>query len=76
MRRRHDQVFRRVVEEGVASGDFTVTAVNPVLQCMHAAMSQAPLWCASLTGQALDDAIGELTDTLMMLVGERPATRH
>ncbi len=76
MRRRHDQLFRRVVEEGVASGEFTVTAVNPVLQCMHAAMSQAPLWCSSLTGQALDDAIGELTDTLMMLVGERPATRH
>jgi hypothetical protein len=43
---------------------------------MHAAMSQAPLWCVNLTGRALDDAISELADTLMMLVGERPATRH
>jgi AcrR family transcriptional regulator len=75
MRRRHDQVFRQVIEEGVASGEFSVTAVNPVLQCMHAAMSQAPLWCASLTGQAQDDAISELAGTLMMLVGEMPA-RH
>jgi AcrR family transcriptional regulator len=76
LRRRHDQLFRQVVEEGVASGEFVVTAVNPVLQCMHAAMSQAPVWCASLTGHALDDAIGELTDTLMMLVGELPTHPH
>jgi AcrR family transcriptional regulator len=75
LRRRHDQVFRQVIEEGVGSGQFTVTGIDPVLQCMHAAMSQAPLWCANLTGQALDDAIGELADTLMMLVGQRPATR-
>lgn len=75
MRRRHDQVFRRVVEEGAVSGAFTVTAVNPVLQCMHAAMSQAPLWCAGLAGRAQDDAISELADTLMMLVGQRPARR-
>jgi AcrR family transcriptional regulator len=72
LRRRHDQIFRQVIEEGVASGQFTVTGIDPVLQCMHAAMSQAPLWCGSLTGQALDDAIGVLADTLMMLVGERP----
>lgn len=72
LRRRHDQVFRRVVEEGVASGAFTVTAVDPVLQCMHAAMSQAPLWAGGLPPAAQDAAIDELADTLMMLVGRRP----
>jgi AcrR family transcriptional regulator len=76
LRRRHDQLFRQVIEEGVRSGQFTVTGIDPVLQCMHAAMSQAPLWCVNLTGRALDDAISELANTLMMLVGERPATRH
>jgi AcrR family transcriptional regulator len=76
LRRRHDQLFRQVIEEGVRYGQFTVTGIDPVLQCMHAAMSQAPLWCVNLTGAALDDAISELADTLMMLVGERPATRH
>jgi AcrR family transcriptional regulator len=76
LRRWHDQLFRQIIEEGVASGEFVVTAVNPVLQCMHAAMSQAPMWCASLTGQAQDDAISELADTLMMLVGELPAPRR
>ncbi len=72
LRRRHDSVFRRVVEDGVASGEFTVTGVEPVLQCMHAAMSQAPMWCGSLRGKARDRAVDELADTLMMLVGVAP----
>lgn len=72
LRRRHDGVFRAVVERGIASGEFSVTSVETTLQCMHAAMSQAPLWCENLTGRQLDQALDELTDTLMMLVGERP----
>lgn len=72
MRRRHDAVFRAVIEEGVAAGDFEVTGVGTVLQCMHAAMSQASTWCGGLRGAAQDRAVDELTDTLMMLVGESP----
>ena len=69
-------MFRRVVEEGVDGGAFTVTSVDTALQCMHAAMSQAPVWCSGLTGRRLDEALDELTDTLMMLVGELPAARR
>ena len=72
LRRRHDQVFRSVIEEGVAAGELTVAGIDTVLQVMHAAMSQAPLWCGDLTSGAQDAALDELTDTLMMLVGERP----
>ncbi len=50
-------MFRTAVEEDVASGEFVVTAVDPVLQCMHAAMSQAPVWCAHLSGRARDRAM-------------------
>jgi hypothetical protein len=57
----------------VAAGEFTVTSVDTALRCMHAAMSQAPVWCAGLQGRRLTAAVAELTDTLMMLVGERPA---
>jgi AcrR family transcriptional regulator len=73
LRRRHDRVFRRVVEDGVTSGEFAVTTVDSALQCMHAAMSQTPTWCAHLEGKAQEKAIDEVTDTLMMLVGVRPA---
>lgn len=74
LRQRHDQLFRELVEEGVASGEFTVTGLDTALQCMHAAMSQAPLWCASLSGDAQKQAVDELADTLMMLVGIMPGT--
>ena len=73
LRRRHDQLFRQVVEDGVASGEFTVTGVYTTLQCMHAAMSQTPVWCAHLRGRAREQAIAEFTDTLMMLVGIPPS---
>ncbi|KAA9159363.1 TetR/AcrR family transcriptional regulator [Amycolatopsis acidicola] len=65
LRQRHDRLFRTLVEEGVASGEFRVTSVATVLQCMHAAMSQAPLWRTRP---------GELADTLMMLVGVGAST--
>lgn len=71
-RRRHDQLFRQVIEEGVASGEFRVTDVSTVLQCMHASMSQAPAWCEGLSGKAQDTAIDRLADTLMTLVGRGP----
>ena len=72
LRRRHDQVFRAVVEEGLAAGDFTVTSVDAALQCMHAAMSQTPAWCAHLSGRARERAIAEFADTVLMLVGVLP----
>jgi AcrR family transcriptional regulator len=76
LRRRHDSVFRRVVEDGVAAGEFTVTTVDSVLQCLHAAMSHTPTWCGRLRGRAREQAIDEATETLMMLVGVRPAGHH
>lgn len=74
LRRRHDRVFRTVVEEGVVSGAFGVTSVGTTLQCMHAAMAQAPLWCAGLEPEARERALDELTGTLMKLV--EPAHRN
>ncbi|MDQ4118382.1 MAG: TetR/AcrR family transcriptional regulator [Actinomycetota bacterium] len=68
LRRRHDRVFRAVLEEGLASGEFAVVSADATLQCMHASMSQAPEWCASLRGRARERALDELTDTLMKLV--------
>lgn len=72
LRRRHDAVFRTVIEEGLASGEFTVTALDPALQCMHASMSQAPAWCAHLSGSARERAIADYADTVLMLVGVLP----
>ncbi len=74
LRRRHDVTFRSVVERGVASGDFTVVSLDATLQCMHATMTQAPIWCARLSAARKAKAIDELTATLMRLVGVEPAS--
>lgn len=74
LRRRHDRVFRGLVEEGVASGEFAVTAVGTTLQCMHAAMAQAPLWCAGQDTGERDQCLDQLADTLMKLVAPAPTT--
>lgn len=44
MRRRHDAVFRRVVERGVAAGEFTCPDVNVALQCLHGVLNQSSVW--------------------------------
>ncbi len=67
LRRRHDAVFRASVEEGLASGVFDVVSVDATLQCMHAAMTQTPRWCARLDDAARMAAIDEVTDTLMRM---------
>lgn len=72
LRQRHDRLFRGLIEAGVAAGEFTVTGVDTVLQCMHASMSQAPVWCADLPARAQQAAVDEVADTLMMLVGQAP----
>jgi AcrR family transcriptional regulator len=75
LRRRHDRLFRDVVEEGVASGEFVVVDVETTLHCLHAAMTQASVWYSGLREAALDAAVDRLADTLMMLVGKGPAGR-
>lgn len=73
LRHRHDLVFRGVIDEGIGSGEFAVTSVGTTLQCMHAAMAQAPLWCAGLGVRQRDARLDELTGTLMKLVATGPA---
>jgi AcrR family transcriptional regulator len=72
LRRWHDRLFRDVIEEGLATGDFVVVDVDTTLHCLHAAMSQAPAWFAARRGAAFDEALDRLVDTLMMLVGAGP----
>lgn len=72
LRTQHDRVFRAVIEDGLRAGEFTVTDLNIVLQCMHASMTQAPTWCAHLPTTRRSRAIDGLVDTLMLLVGIRP----
>lgn len=44
MRRRHDAVFRKVAEQGIASGEFTCPNINVALQCLHGILNQSSVW--------------------------------
>lgn len=68
LRRRHDRVFRAVLTEGLDAGEFAVVDVDATLQCVHAALSQAPVWCSDLGRRRQERALDDLVDTLMKLV--------
>lgn len=53
MRRRHDAVFRRVVERGLADSEFTCDNINVALQCLHGILNQSSVWIRP--GVHLDD---------------------
>lgn len=72
LRRRHNGLFRTILEEGVRSGEFAAADLDVTLQCMHAAINQAPLWTRRMTRRELGKAISTLIDTLMKLVGTPP----
>jgi TetR/AcrR family transcriptional regulator, regulator of autoinduction and epiphytic fitness len=43
-RRRHDAIFRRVVEAGTAAGAFDCPNPDVALQCLHGVLNQSSLW--------------------------------
>ncbi|MGB8384963.1 MAG: TetR/AcrR family transcriptional regulator [Dermatophilaceae bacterium] len=43
-RRRHDAIFRRVVEAGIAAGEFDCPNLDVALQCLHGVLNQSSLW--------------------------------
>ncbi|WP_420880237.1 TetR/AcrR family transcriptional regulator [Rhodococcus sp. (in: high G+C Gram-positive bacteria)] len=44
MRRRHDTVFRQVVERGVAAREFTCLDIDVAMQCLHGILNQSAVW--------------------------------
>lgn len=43
-RRRHDAIFRRVVEAGIAAGEFDCPDADVALHCLHGVLNHSSLW--------------------------------
>jgi TetR/AcrR family transcriptional regulator, regulator of autoinduction and epiphytic fitness len=43
-RRRHDAIFRRVVDAGLAAGEFDCPNPDVALQCLHGVLNQSAVW--------------------------------
>ncbi|MFO6453446.1 MULTISPECIES: TetR/AcrR family transcriptional regulator [unclassified Aeromicrobium] len=68
MRRRHDAVFRKIVERGLREGVFTVQHVDVSLQGLHGIINQSSVW---LRPDVHDDDRAEVRGhSLSVLVGE------
>ncbi len=52
MRRRHDAIFREVVNAGVAAGELDCDDVDVALQCHHAVMNSVSVWIGRIEDPA------------------------
>lgn len=69
MRRRHDAVFRTVIEEGMADGEFLCEDLEVALQCHHAIMNNVSSWVRRQSDPAAAAAARAATiDTVMRVV--------
>lgn len=73
LRRRHNQLFRTILDDGLRRGDFTVDDPDIALQCIHSAINQASLWTRRLPQADLDKTLDTLVDTLMKLLDGAPS---
>ncbi|TCJ96806.1 TetR family transcriptional regulator [Nocardia alba] len=44
MRRRHDRIFREVVDRGIASGELDCPDPSVALHCLHGILNHASIW--------------------------------
>ena len=44
MRRRHDVIFRGVVDRGLASGEFACSDPSVALHCLHGVLNDTSIW--------------------------------
>ena len=67
---RHDSIFKRVIEEGVAEGDFVLTDATVARQCLLGALSFVPFWGYKSAGRySVDELVEVVADTVLPLFG-------
>jgi Transcriptional regulator len=66
MRRRHDAVFRRVVDAGLASGELDCDNADVAMQCLHGILNQASVWMKP--GQGADARADVVNAALRLFV--------
>ncbi|GAD87476.1 TetR/AcrR family transcriptional regulator [Nocardia asteroides] len=62
MRRRHDRIFREVVDRGIAAGEFDCPDPSVALHCLHGILNHASIWLrpdADPDGRTRDAVVDE-----------------
>ncbi|WP_067686778.1 TetR/AcrR family transcriptional regulator [Nocardia jejuensis] len=62
MRRRHDRIFREVIDRGIASREFDCPDPSVALHCLHGILNHASIWLrpdADSQGRTREAVVGE-----------------
>ena len=67
---RHDTIFKQVIEEGMADGDFVLADATVARQCLLGALSFVPFWGYKSDGRySVDELVEVVADTVLPLLG-------
>jgi AcrR family transcriptional regulator len=66
-RREHDEVFRGVIKDGIASGELAAADPAVSRRCLHGALGMAPEWISALEGPAYERSVRSVVDAAMKL---------
>lgn len=70
----HDVIFKRVIEEGTATGELRVTDTAVARQCLMGAANFVPFWGYKPDGRySKDELVEAVADSVMLMFGAPPA---
>lgn len=67
LRRRHDQVFRNVVEAGIETGEFQTVVLGVAMNNLYGAMNFAPHWLTVRPRRVFNAQVAEMANNLLLL---------
>jgi AcrR family transcriptional regulator len=65
--RRHDQVFRTAIEEGLRLGELRTPSPEVALHCLHGALNYTETWYRHKNRAQFRRVQGEVADTVLMM---------
>jgi AcrR family transcriptional regulator len=70
---RHDEIFKRVIEEGTASGELQIADSAVARQCLVGAVNFVPFWGYKPDGRySVDELVEVVADSVMLMFGIPP----
>lgn len=65
LRERHNEIFMKVIEDGIADGSLSPLSSDVALHCLHGALNYATVWCRNK--KKAQHQILEITDAVMQM---------
>ena len=67
LRKQHDDAFRTVIRDGIASGEFVVEDEATAVHCLHGAMNYVPVWFRAKRKKDYETMYATMAESLLRL---------